>query len=94
MKPLESWVEKKFVDQVKKDFGARVVKFRDAAQVGAPDRLVLLTGGKVVFIELKREGKTARKSQLRYIDTLLSLGFVVHICDNWKDAYEAVRRVV
>lgn len=39
-----------------------------------PDRLVLLSGGKVSFIELKRPGEKARAGQERMGATLLALG--------------------
>ena len=90
--PLEKDIEKKFVDAVKRDFAAKVVKFKDGAQVGAPDRMILLPNGKVVFVEMKKPGGRLRKPQERYIQQLLNMGFPVSVCDNWIDAYKFVRR--
>jgi hypothetical protein len=88
---LEKEIEKKFVKKVKKDFGAKVVKFKDAAQVGGPDRLILLPGAKAMFIEMKRPDGIVRKPQFRYRRELLALGFPSYICDSWEEAYERVR---
>lgn len=47
---------------------------------GIPDRLVLLPGAVVVFVELKRGGSSSREAKLRpnqvqWIKTLRRLGF-------------------
>ena len=49
---------------------------------GMPDRLVLLPGGKIAFIELKAPGKTLRPLQVRRKRQLEALGFSVYCIDS------------
>ena len=49
---------------------------------GVPDRLVLLPGGKIAFIELKAPGKTMRPLQVRRKRQLEALGFLVYCIDS------------
>lgn len=51
------------------------------ALYGVPDRLVLLPGGKIAFIELKAPGKTLRPLQVRRKRQLEALGFSVYCID-------------
>ena len=46
-----------------------------------PDRLVLLPGGRVIFVEVKAPGMRPRPLQLRVHELLRRLGFVVHVLD-------------
>lgn len=52
-----------------------MVKLPAAWYKGIPDRMVLLPGSKVLFIELKRSKKKANKLQKRWILNLRRLGF-------------------
>lgn len=42
---------------------------------GIPDRIVLLSGGRIFFVELKKKGYVARENQKRWIRVLRRLGF-------------------
>lgn len=55
----EKAVEQKLTLMVKKR-GGICPKFISPGMDGVPDRLVLLPGGRIAFIELKAEGKTLR----------------------------------
>nr|WP_042294007.1 VRR-NUC domain-containing protein [Candidatus Arthromitus sp. SFB-mouse-NL] len=57
--------------------------------VGIPDRLILLPGGRMFFVEFKQKGKKPRKIQSFIHDKLRSLGFRVYVIDN-KDKIEEV----
>ena len=57
---------------------------------GLPDRMCLLPGGRIVFVEMKREGFKPRKVQFEWIDKLRGLGF----CAGWCDSYESVERLM
>ena len=46
-----------------------------------PDRLVLMPGGKMCFMELKAFGKSPRPLQVRCIGKLRALGFKVFVVD-------------
>lgn len=49
---------------------------------GMPDRLVLLPGGKVGFVEVKAPGKEPRPLQVARHGLLQRLGFKVYILDD------------
>ena len=88
--PRESTVEAAFVRQLRAR-GLTVVKLNLTGRRGWPDRLVLLPGGRVVFVELKRRGERARQLQEHVHAELRALGFAVQTFD---DAAAAVAWVV
>lgn len=49
---------------------------------GMPDRLVLLPGGKVIFVEVKAPGRKPRPLQVKRHTQLRSLGFPVYVIDD------------
>ncbi len=76
----ESTVELKLVKAVKL-LGGLAPKFVSPGLDGVPDRLVLLPGGRIAFIELKAQGKTLRPLQVRRKRQLEALGFSVYCID-------------
>ena len=76
----EKTVESKLVKAVKAK-GGLTPKFVSPGCDGVPDRLALLPGGKIAFIELKAEGKTFRPLQVRRKRQLEALGFSVYCID-------------
>lgn len=50
--------------------------------IGLPDRLCLLPGGRVFFVEVKTTGKKPRKIQQYIHEKLRSLGFRVYVLDS------------
>lgn len=52
---------------------------------GIPDRLVILPGGKCIFVELKREGEKPRPIQDYRIQQLKFLGCDVLVVDSKED---------
>jgi hypothetical protein len=74
-------VEQYLRDKVKAAEG-RAYKFVSPGNTGVPDRLVLLPGGKAVFVELKAPGKEPTKMQLLQHRRIRSLGFTVLVIDN------------
>lgn len=76
----EKNVESKLVKAVK-SMGGLAPKFTSPGLDGVPDRLVLLPGGKMAFIELKAPGKNLRPLQVRRKRQLESLGFLVYCMD-------------
>lgn len=77
---LESAVEKylkRYVDKL----GGVCWKFVSPGNDGVPDRIVLLFG-KVIFVELKRPGKTPRPLQLKRHSQIRRLGFAVAVLDS------------
>ena len=56
-------------------------KFTSPGFDGMPDRLVLLPGGRMGFVELKAPGKKPRALQLARHRLLRRLGFKVYVID-------------
>lgn len=65
----ESAVEKKLVDGVR-EMGGECLKFVSPSMAGVPDRIILLPGGRVSFVEVKREGETLSDKQRRFMQWL------------------------
>lgn len=75
---LESYYENKLRLQVKAlGHGARCLKFVSPGFSGVPDRLILLPGGNLIFVEMKKPGEKERKRQEYVHGVLRGLGFEV-----------------
>lgn len=75
---LESYYENKLRVSVQAlGHGVKCLKFESPGFTGVPDRIILLPGGKVIFVEMKQPGQKERKRQ-KYVQGLLrDLGFEV-----------------
>lgn len=83
----EKEIEKKLVLEVKK-LGGLAVKFVSPGFDGMPDRILLMPGGKMAFVEVKAPGKRSRPLQMARHKLLRGLGFSVFILDDeshWRD---------
>lgn len=61
--------------------GGIAPKFTSPGFDGIPDRLVLLPGGRMGFVELKAPGKKPRALQMARHKLLRRLGFKVYVID-------------
>lgn len=78
MPELEKVIERKLRDGVKKlGSGAQCLKFESPGTSGVPDRMILLPGGRIVFVELKQVGKRERMRQTYVQNQMRRLGFTV-----------------
>lgn len=77
----EKIIEQHLVEAVK-NRGGITPKLVSPGFDGMPDRLVLLTGGKVGFVEVKAPGKEPRPLQAARHGLLRRLGFKVYILDD------------
>ena len=77
---LERTIEQRLVEAVRKA-GGLCPKFVSPGWDGVPDRIVLLTGGKMGFVELKAPGQKLRPLQRRRREQLERLGFRVFVID-------------
>lgn len=77
----ESSIEKHLRVEVKKA-GGTAYKFMSPGRKAVPDRLVLLPGGRVVFVECKAPGELPRADQVREHNRLRGLGFKVVVLDS------------
>ncbi|MGN0241919.1 MAG: VRR-NUC domain-containing protein [Candidatus Weimeria sp.] len=62
--------------------GGLAIKFVSPGLNGVPDRLVLMPGGRIAFIELKAPGMKMRPLQVRRAQQLEALGFRVYCIDS------------
>ena len=78
---LERFIEQKLVARIKRE-GGLCPKFVSPGSDGWPDRLVLMPGGKIAFVELKATGEKPRPLQLQRHAQLRDLGFSVFVVDD------------
>ena len=76
----EKTIEKKLV-KTAKDMGGIALKFMSPGLDGMPDRIVLLPGGRMGFVEVKAPGKVPRPLQEARHRMLRMLGFRVYVLD-------------
>lgn len=76
----EKYIERKLVEAVKNNDGL-CLKLLSDYFTGLPDRLCLLPGKKIAFVELKTTGEKPRKIQLFVHAKLRALGFNVEVID-------------
>lgn len=62
--------------------GGLAIKFVSPGLSGVPDRLILLPGGRMAFIELKAPGRKMWPLQLKRAKQLQALGFKVYCIDS------------
>lgn len=77
--------ESKVENRLKKEIeliGGKALKFVSPGMSGVPDRIVLLPGGRIVFVELKAPGKKLRALQEYRVKELKALGFEVKVIDS------------
>ena len=77
----EKYIERKLVEKVR-ERGGLAFKFVSPGADGVPDRLVLLPGKRIAFVELKSPGKMMRPLQLRQKEKIERLGFSVYCVDS------------
>ena len=77
----EKEIESKLRREVKAR-GGLAIKFVSPGLNGVPDRLILMPGGRIAFIELKAPGRKMRPLQVRRAKQLEALGFRVYCIDS------------
>lgn len=76
----ESKIEKRLKKRIEM-LGGKALKFISPGMSGVPDRIILMPGGKVYFVELKAPGKKLRTLQEYRAKELKILGFDVRTID-------------
>lgn len=79
----------KFVEES----GGMAVKLLSQFIKGLPDRMFLLPGGVVVFVEFKSTGKRPTKIQSYIHAKMQALGFLVYVVDS-VESYEEVKGLI
>ena len=77
----EKQIEQKLVKAVR-NVGGLCPKFVSPGLAGMPDRLILLPGRRLAFVEVKAPGEKPRLLQLHRHAQLRALGFRVHVLDD------------
>lgn len=77
----EKQIEQKLVRAVK-NMGGIALKLVSPSFDGMPDRIVLLPGGHIGFVEVKAPGEKPRPLQLARHGLLRRLGFKVYVLDD------------
>ena len=62
--------------------GGLALKFVSPGRIGVPDRIVMMPGGKIGFVETKAPGKKLRPIQERRIRQMRDMGFKVFVVDS------------
>ena len=71
--------------------GVKVIKLDTSSETGWPDRIVLIPGGRPLFIEFKRPGGgVLSPKQGHIIGWLQAIGYDVQVHDNVKEAVKAI----
>ena len=78
---LEKQIERKLVTAVKAA-GGLCPKFVSPGMDGMPDRLVLLPGCRMAFVEVKAPGESPRPLQTHRHRQLRALGFPIFVLDD------------
>ena len=89
----EKLIEKKLVLAVKAA-GGIALKFVSPGCVGLPDRLVLLPGQRMAFVEVKAMECRPRPSQVRRHGMLRHLGFLVYVLDDEGQVPSMLREIM
>ena len=89
----EKQIEQKLVNEVKAA-GGIAPKFVSPGYDGMPDRLLLLQGGRMAFVEVKAPGLKPRPLQTARHRMLRKLGFKVYILDAEADIEKIVKEVM
>ena len=80
-KESEKTLEARLVREIKAR-GGMALKYTSQYHRGIPDRICLLPGGKVIFVELKSTGKKPTKLQQHAMEQLEKLGFITQVVDS------------
>ena len=88
----EKAIEKYLFSQVK-ELGGVCLKYSNPNMAGYPDRVVLLPGGKTIWVELKSKGKKPTALQQIRIGSMKLLGHHVFVIDD-KETVDIVLQTI
>ena len=86
---IEKWLREKIQQR-----GGIAMKFTSPGNDGVPDRIAILPGGQVWFIELKKDGETPTKIQEWQMERLRKLGCNVAVVAGMKEARAWIWEVI
>jgi hypothetical protein len=74
--------------------GGLALKFISPGAAGMPDRVVLLPGKRIFFVELKAPGADLRPLQLKRKEQLENLGFKVYVINSYNTINNFLQEVM
>ena len=89
----EKVIEQALVRAVLKH-GGLCLKFVSPGYAGMPDRLILMPGGKIAFVEVKAPGEKPRPLQVYMHAQLRILGFDLYVIDCRQQIPEVIYAVL
>lgn len=89
----EKQIEQKLVTEARQ-CGGMALKFVSPSYSGMPDRLILLSDGKMAFVEVKAPGKKPRPLQVKRHEMLRKLGFQVFVLDDVEDITGMLKKIM
>ena len=95
MKKSEREIEAYLVKSIKNKNGL-CMKWTSPGNAGVPDRIVIVPGGDVYFVELKAEGKREDLSPLQrnFINKLKNLNCDVRVIASFKEVDNFIKEVI
>ena len=87
---MEEQVIERYLTNKVKQLGGKSFKFVSPGNAGVPDRIVIIPGGHIFFIELKAPGKKPRKLQVVIMNQLKKLGCNVLTIDSKEQVKEFI----
>ena len=88
----EKAIEQKLVSAVRRS-GGIAPKLVSPGFDGMPDRMVLMPGGRIAFVEVKAPGEKPRPLQLSRHRLLRRLGFRVYVLDEAEQIETILREI-
>ena len=85
----EKMIERYLCDSIKQ-MGGVCLKYSNAGMVGYPDRICLLSGGVVFWVELKSKDGGLNEVQKIRIRQLRGMGHTVNVCRSKEDVDEVL----
>lgn len=89
---LEKQIESRMGQMIQRR-GGLWYKFVSPGQPGVPDRIAILPGGRIVFVELKTEVGRLAKIQRWQIDKMRGMGLDVRTVRGWEEARDLVKEL-
>lgn len=80
----EAELERRLVSEVKR-IGGQAPKWVSPGNRGVQDRIVILPGGRTIYVEMKAPGKQLKPLQVRWAKILRNMGHQVYKIDSNED---------